>query len=154
VFVVGRGAVRADTVAVGDLLTGSAGEPLVVTSVSQGYSRGLFAPFTFSGDIVVNGVLASNYVAFLGKSAIDHHSINHAYLAPIRMRCRLDPEYCASESYDEDGVSNLYTSTIRLVDRMNFLDGWSHFILSGIALPALLSLQAIENVAVNGAALV
>lgn len=87
--------VAAETVKVGDVLDGPV--PKVVASISMAKRRGFFAPATVSGDLVVSGVTASNYVTFLAASAVHEHHIAHAFLAPLRWYCQLTT--CDEETY-------------------------------------------------------
>ena len=62
VFMTEKGAVSASRIQVGDLLMSSPGSAKV-TKVGSVQRQGLWAPATESGSIVVNGVVASNYIS-------------------------------------------------------------------------------------------
>eukprot|EP00547_Thalassionema_nitzschioides_P013974 CAMPEP_0194236508 /NCGR_PEP_ID=MMETSP0158-20130606/3726_1 /TAXON_ID=33649 /ORGANISM="Thalassionema nitzschioides, Strain L26-B" /LENGTH=707 /DNA_ID=CAMNT_0038970277 /DNA_START=337 /DNA_END=2457 /DNA_ORIENTATION=- len=69
VFITGtQHAVPASSLRVGDHL--ASGE--VITAINQVTRRGVYAPFTTSGDLLVNGVLVSSYVAYQGS---DHLAV-------------------------------------------------------------------------------
>ncbi|CAB9504139.1 Intercellular signal essential for a variety of patterning events during development (By similarity) [Seminavis robusta] len=78
-----------------------------ITNIGTTYRRGKYAPLTPDGTIVVNGIVASTYVAILGKDMMElqqhyrimswHTFIHVLYMAPIRMACvhhgRVCPDY-------------------------------------------------------------
>eukprot|EP00543_Licmophora_paradoxa_P016641 CAMPEP_0202466194 /NCGR_PEP_ID=MMETSP1360-20130828/67939_1 /ASSEMBLY_ACC=CAM_ASM_000848 /TAXON_ID=515479 /ORGANISM="Licmophora paradoxa, Strain CCMP2313" /LENGTH=539 /DNA_ID=CAMNT_0049090235 /DNA_START=434 /DNA_END=2050 /DNA_ORIENTATION=- len=75
VFVKRRGAIPASTLKVGDqLISGHDANgketTIVIESIQSVVRQGVYAPFTPSGKIVVNGILASNYVALQQHSDV------------------------------------------------------------------------------------
>jgi len=105
--------VPASQVKVGDALqestttaaTAAAVPTQVVVSLRKVTRRGAYAPFTKSGNLVVNGVVASSYVAFPSafESYLSHSQQNwmqHAALQPIRAFCAAFG--CADETHDQD----------------------------------------------------
>lgn len=70
--------VPADTVRVGDRLTIADGTTSNVVRVEEITGEGLFNPQTVSGDIVVDGVVATTYTTAVAPGAA------HAMLAPVR----------------------------------------------------------------------
>ena len=58
--------VPASTIKVGDMLetTSADGAPISITGIETVVRKGVYAPFTMSGTIVVSNIKASNYVAF------------------------------------------------------------------------------------------
>eukprot|EP00181_Compsopogon_caeruleus_P002963 CAMPEP_0184688624 /NCGR_PEP_ID=MMETSP0312-20130426/30201_1 /TAXON_ID=31354 /ORGANISM="Compsopogon coeruleus, Strain SAG 36.94" /LENGTH=608 /DNA_ID=CAMNT_0027145881 /DNA_START=91 /DNA_END=1916 /DNA_ORIENTATION=+ len=78
-----NGLVRAGYIAPGDLLLGCEGQVIRVDTVSRIFKQGLFNPHTFSGEIVVNGILASTYNSFLPAQ------LAHNLLLPERCARRL-----------------------------------------------------------------
>lgn len=112
--------VRADNVKVGDFLIQS-GSPSQVTHISILSKKGMYAPLTAEGTIVVNSVLASTYVA-LGKLSdtadikihgvalpfLNQHSGIHLAIAPLRMACTLTGsslDLCLGASDNLDGIN-------------------------------------------------
>jgi len=97
--------VPAGDVKVGDVLVSAPGQPhQVVTSIRSVSRRGLYAPFTATGDLVVNGVVASNYITLpeVFQSHVSYkqqHWMQHAALQPIRAFCGVLG--CENETYDE-----------------------------------------------------
>lgn len=69
--------VRADAVRRGDVVRTVSG-PQRVRAVSRVWERGLVAPHTLQGDIVVGGIVASTYTALFPPQVV------HAILAPVR----------------------------------------------------------------------
>lgn len=89
-FLENNGAVPASAVEVGDRLVG--GEP--VSDIRHVVREGVFAPFTPSGRVVVNGVLASSYIAFqdshsldVGPISLSHQWLAHTFQFPHRIWC-------------------------------------------------------------------
>ncbi|CAB9520385.1 Desert hedgehog protein [Seminavis robusta] len=95
-------ATRADKVQVGDRLWkvgGATKEVATVTTITIDEKRGLYMPLTPSGQIVVNGVLASNYVSISDTvpSVVStaqwflpfatEQTLSHWFLSPYRMLC-------------------------------------------------------------------
>jgi Hint module len=94
--------VRAKDIKVGDILLGTAQEQhLVVLTIQMIRQRGIFAPLTQSGDIVVNGIIASNYVDVLhgNKLVWFQHNLGHAMFYPQRSFCYYFIETCKKEGY-------------------------------------------------------
>ena len=114
-FVDERGAVPAAQVSVGDSLLLGTGRSTKVVKIGFIESAGAFAPFTESGTIVVNGVVASSYVSLQDESesfsiagikVASMHWLAHAFQAPHRMMCKVSAGFCASETYSDEGISN------------------------------------------------
>ena len=110
VFVEGR-AVAASAVRPGDKLSLVDGFA-TVKAIKNVNAVGVFAPFTKSGTIVVDGVVASNYVNLKGDTslvvggvfAFDLHFLAHMSQAPHRLVCEFSNAFCATETYN-DGIS-------------------------------------------------
>jgi len=94
--------------------------PEVTTVISIGYTyqNGLYAPFTMSGTIVVDQIVASSYAYasfdrhhsnryyYLFNNNNNYHWIAHLMQFPHRTFCRtMSSCWCRKESYDEDGFS-------------------------------------------------
>jgi len=90
------------------------GEASEVTKIRTVQRKGLYAPFTSSGSLVVNGVLASSFIDVL-PSVGNSQWIAHTGEFPHRFWCTTVAD-CSSESYDEQGI-NYYWGRLP----MNFL---------------------------------
>jgi Hint module len=88
--------IRAGDIVVGDVLSGKR-----VETIQFVVRRGVYAPLTASGDIMVNGVLASNYVDILGNDMLvrDQHGLGHLLFTPQRMFCQYFIDICKMEMY-------------------------------------------------------
>lgn len=114
VYLKGGNVVPAGIIKVGDEVEIIDGTFSPVREIKVVEKEGAFAPFTASGAIVVNGIKASNYVAFQ-KSANLHiagidtglsfHTIAHVFQIPHRMWCLHLSSSCTTETYDAQGVS-------------------------------------------------
>merc|ERR1719238_307381 len=62
------GPVRADSIRVGDVLHAKHNTLVTVTNIEKVVSKGLYAPLTMDGTIVVDGIVASSYVDIHPKS--------------------------------------------------------------------------------------
>jgi Hint module len=90
--------IPAGDVRVDDILSGRR-----VKSIQEVIFRGVYAPLTQSGDIRINGILASNYVNLFDlpsmRLLIDQHILAHILLFPQRMFCCFFLELCKKEIY-------------------------------------------------------
>mmetsp|Transcript_31390 Transcript_31390/g.51815 ORF Transcript_31390/g.51815 Transcript_31390/m.51815 type:complete len:465 (-) Transcript_31390:130-1524(-) len=109
IFLEGKGAVPAVMVQLGDRLVGG----VAVTDIRKVTRRGLYAPFTPSGTIVVNGVLASSYVAFQDSpvlmmgpvsTGLSYQWLAHTFQLPHRICCYHFAD-CEKERYTNTGLS-------------------------------------------------
>lgn len=109
VFVEGKGPVPASMVMVGDQLVGGK----IVSAIGTVTRNGVYAPMTASGRIVVNGVLASNYISFqdshvlkIGSmpTGISFQWLAHRFLIPHRIWCH-QFGVCTDEQYTDSGIS-------------------------------------------------
>ena len=115
--------VPASTLEKGDILLDSTGEPMIVESVNQITAIGVYAPFTPSGKIVVNDIVASSFVAMLESKdssllGFSFQWMAHTFEFPHRVACHYLASWCPTETYTEEGVSTwvaLPFQTSRLV---------------------------------------
>jgi hypothetical protein len=85
--------------------------PIAAKRVIQ--SRGIFAPLTMAGTVVVDNIAASCY------AAVQSHATAHAALAPIRMAYELRPESAAKHHEDREG--KVFSGAQNYVDRLGRL---------------------------------
>jgi hypothetical protein len=104
--------VPAGTVKVGDVLTKGDGSPAEIIQLQHVTSEGIFAPFTRSGSIVVNDIVASNYVAFQESeyliiggvvTPLSFHWLAHTFESAHRLACTIIA--CHEEAYTDSGIS-------------------------------------------------
>jgi len=88
-------AVFADTLSVGDVVMTPAG-PASLQTVERAVMRGVYAPITYSGTVVVDGVLSSCYASF------PSHVVAHASMAPWRWFAALAERIPALKNVDAD----------------------------------------------------
>jgi Hint module len=90
--------IRSSDVKVGDILSGK-----IITTIQNIKRRGLYAPLTMSGDIVVSGIIASNYVDMLEEYQdmilYDQHFLGHIIFTPQRLFCTYVIDLCKDEVY-------------------------------------------------------
>jgi len=121
VFLYGRHLpVPASLVACGDNLVGASGEALQVISINEVEEKGLYAPFTPSGILLVNDMLVSSFVAFEESQSISIFgwALSYQWLArtfefPHRLLCHYVAE-CLDVRYDTDGISFWVATPLRL----------------------------------------
>ena len=147
----GRQAVPAGSLQVGDLLLLERGSFVSITNIQTVRRRGAYAPFTESGKLVVNGVMASSYISLdhglsKSKAMISDQWLAHVFQAPHRLCTRFGG--CA-ESYTEDGIS-YYVSGL-----YNAAKWWmkqTHVIKVALFIPVFvvsLTIAAIEGMLMN-----
>lgn len=96
---------------VGDFVVGGDDKAAQILSVTNMKAQGAFAPFTPSGKLIVNGIVASSFVA------VEHASLNvggiqfswqwiaHTFEFPHRIACHYFGQSCPDEMYDAAGIS-------------------------------------------------
>ena len=131
--------VPAGDVQVGDSLIMEQGLPTLVKTVRKVQRHGAYAPFTVTGDIMVNGVIASNYIAlpaaFQKSASFDlQHWIQHAAYAPYRLFCGVFG--CEDETYDDvTGLSKavkMWLPVLYLVEHSTAVGSMTHLLLAAL----------------------
>ena len=110
IFTKDRGPIPAGLLAVGDEVLDADQNPLVVNSISLVNSRGVFAPFTASGKLVVSGIMVSSFVAIeqspqlvIGPFQLSWQWLAHTFEFPHRLIC--GRRGCRGETYDANGIN-------------------------------------------------
>ena len=134
VFVEEIGLVRAGLVKPGHHLVSATQRSAKVFSVHKVQRKGMYAPFTTSGNMMVNGIATSNYVALPPKfqqhlSFEEQHWLQHAAYTPYRGYCALVG--CSNEKRDDTtGLSNAVVFWLPLLHLMERSNG--PLIISGV----------------------
>jgi hypothetical protein len=107
--------VPASLVVIGDNVVLGSGAVSVIVDINVVSRKGAFAPFTKSGTIIVNGVVASSYVSMqdnsdmlvIGghKTPLSMHWLAHLFQSHHRLACDLSWKFCAGETYTGEGIS-------------------------------------------------
>jgi len=167
-YVVGKGFIRADEVRIGDELqiylhpdSGSDENPkriinrmttALVNKIGSVNRKGVYAPITESGDLIVSGVRASSYYAFLdGIPSSVQHTLTHFFFAPHRLLCsNYDFGLCESETHTDDGYTNWAYWAIKIMTTTNKVVVWTPFqyILASISFPILLTVYILEQITI------
>jgi Hint module/Metallo-peptidase family M12/PT repeat len=140
VILPGYKTVRAGDLTIGDKLSGGK----LVTRMETITSRGLYAPVTESGTIVVSDIQASSYVALFDLPATIQHYAYHTALGSMRILCNYDFGRCEQETYT-DGISNYIFELVRLLMGLSnlpiLLQALGGMLLAG---PVLVTIAIIE----------
>ena len=159
VFLEGGDAVPASGLRVGDTIqtvelseSESCTSKATVTKIVVVEREGVYAPFTPSGSIVVNGgILASTFVSFdetsgylrLGRGLelpISFQWLAWAFEAPHRMVCQQFWRICESESYDEFGISDWVNVALGLSE---WWIGQHALVIGAFVVPLLVGLSLV-----------
>lgn len=119
----GKGFVPASTIKLGDMLVSVAGTIAEVTSIQKKKRKGMFAPFTPSGELMVGNILVSSYVTLqphsshlkLGGSptGLSFQWLAHTFQFPHRVVCHYLGS-CPTETYSSSGISIWVDTPLRL----------------------------------------
>lgn len=112
VFVSDHRTIPAAKLRVGDEIVHSSGMKVVIVHIKTTVASGVFAPFTPSGKIIVDGIQASCFVAFENAESLElfgvsfsYQWIAHCFEAFHRLVChRLGS--CPRETYSDEGISH------------------------------------------------
>jgi len=132
-------AIRADEVSVGDMLGESK-----VSDIKSVKRNGVYAPITESGDIVVSGIHASSYYAFLDRIPFNQHVMSHFFFAPHRLMCSFDFDLCENESHT-NGYTNWAYWAIQIMEKSNEFIAPVQCVLAALALPFLSAAYGFEQ---------
>jgi len=129
------------------LLTASENQLAVVTSIKPVVRNGVFAPFTVSGTLVVNGIVASNYIAYQGseylkigkiETPLSYQWVAHTFNSVHRLAVSLE---IGGETYTAEGVS-------QWVDVPHQMMTWvleQHTLLSAILIGLALAVVSVAR---------
>jgi Hint module len=97
-----------------------------IRSIQRVIRRGVYAPLTYSGDFMINGIRVSNYVNLFDNKfnkKWDHHGLGHVCFLPQRLFCHYFMHVCQTETYING--YGIFTWIIVHVGRtMNHYGGW------------------------------
>eukprot|EP00546_Thalassionema_frauenfeldii_P019656 CAMPEP_0178902404 /NCGR_PEP_ID=MMETSP0786-20121207/4583_1 /TAXON_ID=186022 /ORGANISM="Thalassionema frauenfeldii, Strain CCMP 1798" /LENGTH=690 /DNA_ID=CAMNT_0020573661 /DNA_START=75 /DNA_END=2148 /DNA_ORIENTATION=- len=141
--------VPASLVKKGDKLLIVSNELAAVTSIKTVVRKGIFAPFTASGNIVVNGVVASNYVAYQGSEYVkigemetpfSYQFMGHTFNSVHRLAVMVG---ITGETYTPEGISNWVATAHSMT---TYVAGQNVLVILGLALllPLLMLARLIE----------
>ena len=134
--------IPARAVKVGDMLvapsssTTAAAVTVKVTSITHVQREGLYAPATTTGTIVVNGVVASNYIALPAAFAVlasfdRQHWLQHMAYAPYRLYCGATG--CPNETYDSvTGLSPAVMAWLPVLYMFEWTLVWSSHLVAAV----------------------
>jgi len=131
--------IRADEVNVGDMLGESK-----VSEIKSIKRNGVYAPITESGDIVVSGIHASSYYAFLDRIPFNQHVMSHFFFAPHRLVCSFDFDLCKNEGHT-NGYTNFAYWAIQIMEKSNDFIAPVQCVLAALALPFLSAAYGFEQ---------
>mmetsp|Transcript_16527 Transcript_16527/g.24382 ORF Transcript_16527/g.24382 Transcript_16527/m.24382 type:complete len:685 (-) Transcript_16527:28-2082(-) len=109
-----HGAVPAGSLQVGDQVVLAAAGTTTITLIEQKItSKGIYAPFTTSGTLVLNhGLLASSYISLDPYTTtsrliprVYHHALAHFFTTPHRFWCSSTVTGCRNPTYNDDGIN-------------------------------------------------
>lgn len=113
VFIEGGHSVPASMIKIGDKLELDTGEFDTVKAIHTVSRQGVYAPFTASGAVIVNGVKASTFISFQGSetmkvagidTGVTFQSLSRAFESPHRAWCQY-LSTCTVEQYTSEGMS-------------------------------------------------
>lgn len=148
VFVEGGRSIPASIVKVGDKLELASGELGVVREIKSVVRRGVYAPFTATGTLIVNGVKSSTFIAYQGSETLEiagfdtrisFHHLAHAFEAHHRAWCRYISS-CENEEYTKEGIS-LWVNAPHQAVRWCFAQ--NSVAVGAVAVPAILCVICI-----------
>jgi len=141
--------ISAGRVKTGDFLVTSKGGFSRVTQIRKVFRNGIYAPFTTAGNLIVNGVVASNYIALPPVfephlSFEQQHGLQHNVYSLYRLYCRIVG--CQQARNDDTGGFpigvSMWLPVLRWLERQNnVVRAWFLYL---VALPVSWSLFLIE----------
>mmetsp|Transcript_1199 Transcript_1199/g.3085 ORF Transcript_1199/g.3085 Transcript_1199/m.3085 type:complete len:416 (-) Transcript_1199:612-1859(-) len=150
-------AIPSSLLKVGDMVQ-TTKQAATVTKIERVHQKGVYAPFTSSGTIVVNQeIVASTFVAFsdsetleigpLLSTGLTYQWLSHSFEAPHRWFCRLFLDsYCKHETYERSTGISVWVYVPWRVGRWFMMDDGNNKWASVSKLLVLLPLVATWSV--------
>jgi len=144
--------VPAYAVQVGDQLESASGELITVEEIKTVVRKGVYAPFTMSGTIVVSNVKASSYVSFqesetlvIGGVAtpVGYQWIAHLSQAPRRLYARVFGVVTDEQYIPESGMSSRVQGPL---DAWEWYLGQNAIVMVVLLVPAVLCLMVFSTI--------
>ncbi len=138
---VGGRYVPASSVRIGDQIESANGDLISIEAIKKVTKKGVYAPFTTSGTIVVSDIKASSFIAFQDsdrlivggwKTPLTFQWIAYMSQSPHRLASRLG--LCGAEEYTPEGLSTWITWSYEL---------WVWFLEQNCVIMTLLLIPAI-----------
>mmetsp|Transcript_27104 Transcript_27104/g.45180 ORF Transcript_27104/g.45180 Transcript_27104/m.45180 type:complete len:551 (+) Transcript_27104:90-1742(+) len=137
---------------VGEFVLGGAdGSKVQILAIKDVKAQGAFAPFTPSGTLIVNGILASSFIA------VEYTSLNlvgvefswqwmaHTFEFPHRVACHYLGRRCPDETYDDAGMSSWVSAPLEAGHWVLKQKGAVRNILLGLSVVVLIIFAAMEQ---------
>jgi len=144
------GFVPASSIKQDDVLLNDDNQKLSVTSVRRIQKKGMYAPFTPSGTLVVDHIVSSSYVAIPNLAPlVDNFKLSYQWMAhtgefPHRFACHY-MGLCRNESYDNKGINQVWCTlplqVLKWVSSYQFLS----YPFLAVSLAALFTFWIIEQ---------
>jgi Hint module len=134
------------TIPAGDVIIGDTLSGKRVQAIHTITRRGVYAPLTQSGEIVVSGIRASNYVNVLDFSLLlwDQHVYAHAFFFPQRLFCRYFLATCKNEPYI-NGYGIVSYVTIGIGTIVNHCGWFVTLLFSFVCIPVVALVYVMES---------
>jgi len=111
------GPVRTDSIRVGDVLHARHNTFSAVTNIERVRVKGMYAPLTTDGTVVVDGIVASSYIDISAKShefvevggivlPISQADIIHLWLSPLRVTCMMGVNSVFFKGHNDNGINH------------------------------------------------
>jgi hypothetical protein len=150
VFHADSGPLAAKHLQAGDELLDGQGDKLIIRSIKSMSATGAFAPFTASGKVVVDGILASSFIAFdngayLSAAGMEfsYQWIAHSFEFPHRFICTYVSR-CDTETYTAEGVSTWVDAPHQLTLWMFEQSAFWQALLSALAVALFAVFNALD----------
>lgn len=111
IWTLNKGAMPAGNLKVGQEILLAGGQTTTIVSTQMKTSKGVYAPFTPSGLLVLNhGLMASSYVSLTTFTKLPlmpsayHHAVAHFFTFPHRFSCYYQST-CPNATYTEEGIN-------------------------------------------------
>jgi Hint module len=136
--------IPASNVRVGDVLSNGN----VIQSIQYVTRQGVYAPMTYSGDLIVNhNIRVSNHVKLMSSNLIgwDQHRIGQIATFPRRFFCSLYLDHCKQETYTVDGYAVWISWIIQISTMINQGGSIAALLLTMLSTPYIAWIYIMDN---------
>jgi len=143
----------AASVKVGDRLIGRSNQQqqqiVRVEAIQNITRRGIYAPLTETGTLLVNGILVSSYASLNDSPLFRSQNIAHAFVAGRRLLCTVNFDTCTAETYTSDGIPHWILPALSLYKRIFAsqlrYSTWVQVCAIVVVLPLVFGIYAVEQ---------